>query len=144
MRVAPLEEASSRRRDLFGGKDNPFLSADISDSIEPNRDGVRGRAAILWGMGLKAVRMNTANLCSSACSPTTSWVWGFGSGHVVAFNWAMQQQIHWSISRKFEVRHTCIEYQYLLADAEHALFVPPVSASAALRSSQMQLPGWVR
>lgn len=83
MRVAPLEEASSRRLDLFGGKDNPFLSVDISNSIEPNRDGVRGRAAILWGMGLKAVRMNTANLCSSACSPTTSWVWGFGSGHVV-------------------------------------------------------------
>lgn len=80
MRIAPLEEASSRRLDLFGGKG---LSAGISDSFKPNIDGGRRRAAIFWGMGLEAVRINTANLCFSACSPTSSWVWRFSSRHVV-------------------------------------------------------------
>lgn len=57
-------------------KASALPSAGIKDSLEPNTDGERGRAALLWGLGLKAVRVYTANLCLSPCSPATPWVWG--------------------------------------------------------------------
>lgn len=67
-------------------------SAGIADSLEPNGDGGRGRAAILWGMGLKAVRVITANLCFSVCSPTARWVMGIHGGHR-AVRGAMEAQL---------------------------------------------------
>lgn len=51
MQITSLEEASSRRLDLFGSKGIPSLSAAISDNFEPNTDGGTGTCSDFLGNG---------------------------------------------------------------------------------------------
>lgn len=81
---AHLKRGISRGLDLFGGKGILCSLPAPQMGLEPKESGARTGAAIFRGKRLKAVRMTTANLCSSICSLQCSWMLGPGSDSMLA------------------------------------------------------------